>query len=86
MKVRVPPEKRGTADEQGIEYLDQTRIHPNMYERMKNIAGYIIYPGQNKEDLDQVMNYKAVLELFKNPEKLNQMNSNPDKSDMEGIG
>lgn len=87
IKVRVPREKRSNDDYQRYEPLDQTRIHTSSYERMKQIAGYCIYPGQ--DNLDPLKQQEAVTELLKNPHKLNEMmnndknqiNSNPNDHD-----
>jgi len=89
IKVRVPLEKRHADSNEmhNIEYLDQTRIHLRQYDKMKEIAGYCVFQNQNKEDLDDMKKHQAILELLKNPDKLNQMVSLGQMNDqVKGIG
>lgn len=52
MKVRVSIDKRIGDDKYRIDYLDQTRIHFFNYEKIREIAGHCIYPGEEiKGDL-----------------------------------
>ena len=70
-KVYVPEDKRPDKDFV-YNILDQTRIHYRNYDSVYKIATDCVYDA-NSGEVDKLKQHQAVIEVIKNPKKLQEL-------------
>ena len=81
LKIKVGEGQGGSGEGKVLyDILDQTRVHPESYMLAHKVANDIINDGQ---EVDQFNSYQAVKQVIQNPKKLNELDIQSYKAELE---